>query len=364
MNILIPMAGLGSRFLSQGYDLPKPLIEVKGKTLIEHSVNTLDIDGRYIFITRKYENPEYNIKLSSILASLGVDYIEVTIDSVTSGAAETCLKVKQYINNEEPLIITNSDQYMIWDSNKFIKSLGSVDGSIVLHKSNEIKNSFARVQDGKVVEVAEKKAISGDALVGIHYYKHGKCFVEAAENLIENFTKTGAPETFVSETYNFLISKSKLIEPYFVGKGSYNSLGTPEDVQTFLSKSYEFNQNKPKTIFCDLDGTILKHVHRYSDINSLEAELLEGVISKFNEWDSIGHKIILTTARKESARDVTEFHLHKLGVPYDYILMGITSGVRVLINDKLSQSSFDRSVAINLITDSAFHSISWEKYGL
>lgn len=364
MNILIPMAGLGSRFIAQGYVLPKPLIEVEGIPLIEHSVKTLNIKGRYIFITRKYDNPEYNVKLSSIFATLGVDYIEISIDSLTSGAAETCLKAKKFINNEEPLIITNSDQYMTWDSVNYMKSLKNQDGSIVLHKSNDLKNSFAIVLDGKVLEVAEKRAISSDALVGIHYYKYGRYFVEAAENLILNFTKTGSPETFVSETFNFLISKGKMIEAYFIGKGSYNSLGTPEDIQIFLSKTFEFNQNKPKTIFCDLDGTILKHVHKYSDINSQEATLLEGVIGKFNEWDSIGHKIILTSARKESARDVTEFHLQKLGIPYDYLLMGITSGVRVLINDKLNQSSFDRSIAINVITDSGFQTVSWEKYGL
>lgn len=131
-----------------------------------------------------------------------------------------------------------------------------------------------------------------------------------------------------------------------------------------IGQQNEFYKEKPSTIFCDIDGTILKHVHVFSDINKLKTELNPGVIEKFNEWDSIGHKIILVTARKESARAMTEKQLSDMGISWDYLLMGVTSGRRILINDKLLESDPNRALAINTITNNGFKDINWKEVGL
>jgi len=302
MNILIPMAGLGSRFSNAGILIPKPLIRVNGKTLIEHSIESLGIEGRYIFITRKYDTIEHNKELSLILKNISPDCVEIQIDSVTSGASETALYAKDLINNDEELIISNCDQLLYWDQNNFIQNAKNIDadGSVLLFKSRDAKNSFAEIDEDYIVNIVEKKAISDNALVGVHYWKHGKDFVESASKLLDQFRSNGLPECYISETYNFLIEKNKKISPYFISKNSYIPLGTPEDISIFIGKIKEFYTDKPKTIFCDIDGTILRHSHKFSDITLHDPELLEGVLSKFNEWDSKGYKIILTTARKES----------------------------------------------------------------
>lgn len=366
MNIIIPMAGLGSRFSKNGIKTPKPLIEVNGKTLIEHSVESLGISGRYIFITRKYDNGEYNKKLSLILKKLDPDCIEIQIDKVTSGCSETCLYAKEFVNNDDELIITNCDQLMNWDSNSFIEMVSNtlVDGAVVLFKSKDPKNSFAEIEDEKVVNIIEKTPISDNALVGIHYWKRGSDFVYSSENLLNHFRLSGLPECYISETYNYLIEDGKTIIPFFIAKNSYIPLGTPEDVSIYLGKLKEFYTEKPKTIFCDLDGTILKHCHKFSDLNKVDPEILPGVNSKFNEWDSKGYKIILTTARKESAREMTEAHLKSLGVCWDHLIMGVSSGVRVLINDKLRDVDKNRAISVNLITDGGFDVIDWGEYDL
>jgi NDP-sugar pyrophosphorylase family protein len=372
MNIIIPMAGLGSRFSKNGIKTPKPLIKVNGKTLIEHSVESLGIPGRYIFITRNYEDPQYNEELTKILKKLDPNCEEIRIDNVTSGCSETCLYAKHLIDNEEELIITNCDQLMDWDPNAFLEEVSdnlSVDGAVVLFKSKDPKNSFAKIKENytngcKIVKIVEKDPISDNALVGIHYWARGKDFVESSENLLKHFRISGLPECYISETYNYLIERNYSIVPFFIPKNSYIPLGTPEDVSIYLGKLKEFYTNKPKTIFCDLDGTVLKHCHKFSDLNQIDPEVLPGVNNKFNEWDSKGYKIILTTARKESAREMTENHLKSLGICWDHLIMGVSSGVRVLINDKLKDEDNDRSVAINLITDSGFDSVDWEKYNL
>ena len=360
------MAGLGSRFRNVGIDTPKPLIEVEGKRIVEHAVSSLGIPGQYIFITRKYDDDQYNILLTQILKNLIPDCIEIQVDKEQYGAADACLYAEEYIDNEMPLIITNCDQLLRWDPQEFLDALHENDpsGAISLFKSTEDKNSFAVVRDGAVVELAEKKVISDDALMGIHYWKNGKDFVKSAKKLLTEYKTLGLKECYISNTYNYLIDDGYYIMPFYMKKNSFIPLGTPEDVNIYKAKIKEFYTEKPKTIFCDIDGTIVKHAHRFSHIGKEDPIDLEGVIDKFNEWDSKGHKIILTTARKESARYITEKHLSDLGFCWDYLLMGMTSGTRLLINDKLQEIDSDRAIAINLITDSGFKDTDWNAYGL
>jgi NDP-sugar pyrophosphorylase family protein len=360
------MAGLGSRFKSAGIDIPKPLIKVNGKTLIEHSVESLGINANYIFITREYSEKSDNDLLTKELKRIAPESHEIKINGFTSGAAESCLHAKHLIDNNLPLIITNCDQIIHWDAEKFTSLIEEnlVDGAVVLFKSSDPKNSFANIDNGLVTKIAEKSAISDNALIGLHYWKNGKDFVESAENLINTFTSIGSPECYISETYNYLIEKNKKIMPFFISKNNYISLGTPNDISIYLGKIKEYYTDKPKTIFCDIDGTILKHSHKFSEIGKSDPELLPGVIDKFNEWDSKGYTVVLTTARKKSARYITEKHLSDLGLAWDTLLMGVTSGERILINDKLKNEDTDRAKAINVITDSGFESISWEEFGL
>lgn len=126
----------------------------------------------------------------------------------------------------------------------------------------------------------------------------------------------------------------------------------------------EFYVSKPKTIICDIDGTILRHLYKFSDLNNIEPQVLNGVREKFNEWDSLNHKIILMTARKESARKMTEKHLRSLGLMWDQLIMGVGGGERVLINDKFATEDKDRAIGINVITNQGFQDINWKEFGL
>jgi dTDP-glucose pyrophosphorylase len=361
MNIIIPMAGKGSRFSNAGYITPKPLIKTNGKTLIEHSLDSLNIDGNYIFITRKYKNKQYNDELSKILKEKRPNSIEILLDYDQNGAADACLKAKNFINNEEGLIITNCDQLLNWNSKDFQNFISKeMDGALVLFESNDARHSYAEIYNEKVVRVVEKNLISSHALVGVHYWKRGSDFVRSAENQIIS----SIDESYISSTYQILINEKKSILPFFIKKQDFTPLGTPDDVAIYEGKVREFYTEKPKTIFCDIDGTIIKHSHRFSELNKVAAEDLAGVVEKFNEWDSKGHKIILTTARKESARSFTEHQLRELGLCWDMLIMGLTSGVRVIINDKLNQQDKNRAESVNLITDVGFTSFDWKTIGL
>lgn len=365
MNIVIPMAGLGSRFLDSGITIPKPLIKVNGKSLIEHSIETIDIPGRYIYITKEYEDPEHNLQLTEIFKKLTPDFVEIRVSGHQHGTAHSALAAKEYINNEEELILTNCDQRLEWDPKDFlaISRKDGIDGSILVHDSDSHKHSYAVSVDGFVSHLVEKNPISNDALVGLHFWKHGKDFVSSAEDLVEKSIVSGN-EAYISLTYNSLISNGKKIVTHRIPANEYVCLGTPRDLEIYEAKVSEYYSEKPKTIFVDLDGTILKHAHHSQGNTIATPELLPGVMKKFLEWGSLGHKIILTSARREQNRQKIESELQELGIHWDFLLLGITSGQRFLINDKLNTLDQDRAASINVITDSGFNNIDWNTYGL
>ena len=186
MNILIPMAGAGSRFEKAGYTFPKPLIDVAGQPMIQTVIENLNLQGKYIFLVRKEHYEIYDLK--SLLNLIAPNCEIVQIEGLTEGAACTVLKAQELIDNDEPLIIANADQFIKWNSFETISMFNEpdVDGGILTFKSIHPKHSFAKVDgDGFVLEVAEKKPISNDATVGIYYWKRGLDYVLYAESMIE-----------------------------------------------------------------------------------------------------------------------------------------------------------------------------------
>jgi NDP-sugar pyrophosphorylase family protein len=361
INILIPMAGNGQRFIDAGYKNPKFLIDILGKTMIERVAKSLNIDGNYIYIVQKKHYDEYN--LENVLNSITPNCKIIKIEDKTDGAARTTLFAENLINNENPLIIFNSDQIVEWDTANFKNFINNkIDGAIVTFKATDSKWSYVKINNLNLIEeVAEKKQISDDATVGIYYWSKGSDYIHYAKKMIEKEIKVNN-EFYVAPVYNQAILDNKKIFS-FPSKKMWG-VGTPEDLEIYISKQKEYYSDKPKTIFCDIDGTILKHVHGFSHITSTNPVILNGVIEKFNEWDSKGYKIILTTARKESARKITESHLNALGLCWDHLLMGMTSGQRVLINDKLYVEDQDRAIAINAITDGDFNKIDWAEHNI
>ena len=174
MKVLIPMAGAGSRFEKAGYTFPKPLIEVNGKPMIQLVVEILKIDAQHIFIVQKEHYEKYNLQY--LLNLISPNNVIIPVEGITEGAACTTLLAKEFIDNDQPLLTANSDQFVEWDSNEFLYSMQAdeVEGGILTFNSVHPKWSFAKTdEDGFVTEVAEKKPISNNATVGIYYWSKG-----------------------------------------------------------------------------------------------------------------------------------------------------------------------------------------------
>ena len=235
MNILIPMAGAGSRFSRAGYTFPKPLIEVRGKPMIEVVINNLNIEAHYIFLVQKEHYEKYNLKYLLNLIAPECDIVQV--DGITEGAACTTLLAKDLIDNDNPLLIANSDQYIEWNSNEcmYAFSADNIDGGILTFESHHPKWSYARIgEDGFVSEVAEKKVISSDATVGIYYWQKGKDYIKYAEQMIDKDIRVNN-EFYVCPVYNEAIKDNKRIRVKRVE--AMWGIGTPEDLNYFLERT-------------------------------------------------------------------------------------------------------------------------------
>jgi HAD superfamily hydrolase (TIGR01509 family) len=232
LNILIPMAGAGSRFEKAGYTFPKPLIEVKNKPMIQVVVENLNIDANYIYVVQKSHREKYNLDTLLNLLTPGCKIVEV--EGITEGAACTALLAKEYINNDNPLFFANSDQFVEWDSNEFMYKMQetNADGGIVTFNATHPKWSFAKVNEhGLVTEVAEKNPISDIATVGYYYWKHGSDFVKYAEQMINKNIRVNN-EFYVCPVFNQAIDSGLQIRT-FDTEGMWG-LGTPEDLDYFL----------------------------------------------------------------------------------------------------------------------------------
>jgi HAD superfamily hydrolase (TIGR01509 family) len=235
MNVLIPMAGAGSRFAEQGYTFPKPLIEVGNKPMIQVVADNLNIEANYIFIVQKEHYEKYN--LETVLNLVKPDCTIVQVEGVTEGAACTTLLAKEYIDNEEPLIIANSDQFVEWNSNEVLYAFSTegVGGGILTFESSHPKWSYARTdENGWVTEVAEKKPISNNATVGIYYWSRGCDYVSCANEMVEKDIRTNN-EFYVCPVFNQFIERGGKVRIKHIEPTGMWGLGTPEDLTHFLA---------------------------------------------------------------------------------------------------------------------------------
>ena len=238
MNVLIPMAGEGSRFAKAGYTFPKPLIEIFQKPMIQLVVENLSIEAKFIFLVRKEHDQKYNV--SSLLKVIAPNCEIVIVDKLTEGAACTTLLAENYIDKKDPLIIANSDQFLEWNSSKVLYEFTNkrLDGGIIVFNSLHPKWSYAKTDENDIVtEVAEKNVISNNATVGIYFWKKGSDYVKYAKQMIKKNIRVNN-EFYVCPVFNEAIQDKKIIKIKKIDK--MWGLGTPEDLDYFY-KNFKGN---------------------------------------------------------------------------------------------------------------------------
>ena len=200
--------------------------------MIQVVVENLNIEATYIYVVQKEHRLKYN--LDALLNLITPNCKIVEVNGVTEGAACTTLLAKEFINNDEQLVMANSDQFIEWDSNEFMYKMveQKVDGGIVTFTAMHPKWSFAKVDEyGYVTEVAEKNPISDTATVGVYYWSKGRDYVKYAEQMINKNIRTNN-EFYTCPVFNEAINDGKKIKTFNIDK--MWGLGTPEDLKYFL----------------------------------------------------------------------------------------------------------------------------------
>lgn len=239
INIVVPMAGHGSRFANAGYTDPKPLIPIGGRPMIEVVIENLrpSQPHRFIFLCQQAHLEQYG--LGARLEAIAPGCAVVPVAQVTQGAACTVLLARALIDDMTPLMIANCDQYIDAGIDDYLDRMAAenLDGLIMTMSADHPKWSYVRLDaEGAIVEVVEKQVVSNEATVGIYNFARGADFVAAADAMIAADLRVNG-EFYVAPTYNAMIAAGARLGYHNIGadRAGMYGLGVPEDLDYFLA---------------------------------------------------------------------------------------------------------------------------------
>jgi len=238
MNIVIPMAGAGQRFVDAGYKYPKPFIFFNRKTMIENVIENMGYHNNYVLIMQSQHAKDFKHVLESINDKLPIPMTILTVDQKTQGAAETCLMAQGHVSDDDPLVIANCDQMFEWNQSEFEHAIANndMDGYIFTFTAtrNPLGYSYALTNEqGLVIQTAEKQKISEHATTGIYVWKRASDYWRAAQSMIQKDIRVNN-EFYVCPVFNQNILQGQRIGIWPIEK--HWGIGTPEDLEIYLNK--------------------------------------------------------------------------------------------------------------------------------
>lgn len=235
INILIPLAGNNQFFSESDYPYPKPLIEINGKTMIEHVIDnfsSISCDKQFIFIVNSNDCKKYHLhNVLNLLCDNACTIIK--IDHETKGAACSALMAVEYINSDTPLIIANADQVINADMPSVLKCFDESDAGVITFNSVHPRWSYVRKDgQGHIIETSEKRPISTHAIAGFYYFKRGRDFCDGAMSMIKKDANVSGLY-YVAPALNEMVLKNKKITMFEIGNDNYHSFYTPNKIKEY-----------------------------------------------------------------------------------------------------------------------------------
>ncbi len=237
IHIVVPMGGDGKPFDERGHRFPKPLVEITGKPMIEIVVHNLTPheSHQFIFVCRRDHLEQY--ALADVLTLFAPGSKIVNMLNPTAGALCSVLLGMEHLQSGQEVLVANADQYVDVGVDEFLAAArnGSWDGYLMTFPSSHPKWSYAKLENDQVVAIAEKRPISRNATVGLYYFRSSRDFLVAAERMLLKKATVGG-EFYVAPIYNELILMGKRVGIHPIAREQMHSLGTPDDVERFVSE--------------------------------------------------------------------------------------------------------------------------------
>jgi NDP-sugar pyrophosphorylase family protein len=237
INILIPLGGKSTFFDAEEYPFPKPLIEIHGKLMIElllESFSNIEEEHSFIFIVQQEDCRKYHLDNTLRLLTDGKCDI-VVLNHLAQGAACSALMAIDYIDSSNKLVISNGDQIIDGDMNHFLQYMEEKksDAGAICFESVHPKWSYVRLDEhGSIVETAEKRPISKNAIAGFYYFKHGSDFVKSAMKSIEKDSSVDGLY-YIAPTLNEMVLENKRLDVYKIENHRYHSFYSPQKIKEY-----------------------------------------------------------------------------------------------------------------------------------
>ncbi|MFA6214474.1 MAG: sugar phosphate nucleotidyltransferase [Candidatus Micrarchaeia archaeon] len=256
MQVIIPMSGAGDRFIRAGYSVPKPLIEVEGKPMIEHVVSLFPGETGFLFITNRRHMESTNME--AMLRRIAPGCRIVSMEPAKLGPVYAVLQAKDFIRDDEPAIVNYCDFFAKWNYahfKKFVSETGC-DGCIPSyrgfhpHSLGSTHYAYLRVDEGgRMLQIREKEAFTDNrmqeyASAGTYYFSKGSHVKKYFRLLMDRgISKNG--EYYASLAYNLMNDDG--LSTYVYGLEKFLQWGTPEDLEEYQWWSGAFRlKSKPQ----------------------------------------------------------------------------------------------------------------------
>lgn len=370
MNVIIPIGGLGTRFLNEGYRFPKPMVNVLGQPILLHLIRSLNFNSKDTLwlILRKDMEEQFHI-YEKVKKLVSVPVRSVLLSYTTQGAAETLLCGIHSMSEEERkkrVLSLDCDTLYYGDVIGKARELGEGEHGTFVFTEEARSGIFSYVKVGldgrKVVEMKEKQAISNLANTGAYTFSSGSALYSKLTQLLSfplssnSFPLIGK-EFYTSGIFTLLLKEGATIRALHLNENSFHSLGTPEQVNDFLVKNIKGEVVLPyKQRFCfDLDSTLLTLPRVEGDYTTCQG-IYKNIYMVRLLYD-LGHTIIIYTARRMKTHEgnvgaamrdigrITFDTLEEFQIPYHEIYFG-KPYADVYIDDKSVNALMDTSKEI------------------
>jgi NDP-sugar pyrophosphorylase family protein len=355
MHIIIPMSGNSELFLEAGYTLPKPLIDIDGKLMIEYVVDMFSKEDTFTFICNKDHIANTNMK--EVLTNLVPNFNIFEIDTHTQSPVQAITQVfSQIPDTEEGIIISYCDYTMEWDYNKFKNHIteNNLSGAVVSYTGfhpeilGDENNAYMLAKDNKLIEIQEKvpyKEFKFDENIssGCYYIKNTSIMKKYYKELIEKKI-TAKNEYYPSLVYNLMV-RDNLDVGLFEIK-TMVQLGRPCDVQNFIEWSKYFKNKINKTEEKNVDY-----------LNTALIMPLAGSSSDFSEYKlpkpllDIDGEPMFVTATKQLPDTRRKIFIYTLGNESNYNISKIITDnfdKKTDSTEKYSNKKANKSIQMNL----------------